>query len=246
MSRYIFFITGSLLFFSSCSIFKRSAKVYQPEMVFVKGGSFIVGDVFENENTDALPAHQVQVKSFYLGRYEITFQKYDAFALNTGRELPNDNNLGRGQRAVVNITWDDALAFCKSLGYRLPTEVEWEYAARSGGKKEMYAGTNNADSLEHFAIIRDSNINFSYAVGSKKPNGLGLYDMSGNVFEWVDEFYQFYSIPDQIHNNKSDGIRIIRGGSFGEEKFTTRTYWRTGTLHDVTATDLGFRCADDL
>ncbi len=243
--KYIIFI---IIFFigNSCTIFKKSIKEYQPEMVLIEGGSFTIGDVFEGKNTDALPTHIVQVKSFYLARYEVTFKKYDAFAIETGRELPNSGRYGRGNRAVVNITWDNAVAFCESLGYRLPSEVEWEYAARSRGMNEKFSGTSNPDSLAYYAITRSSNINFSYAVGTKEPNHLGLYDMSGNVFEWVDEFYQFYSIPDQLHDHKNDGIRIIRGGSFGEETTTTRTYWRTGTLRDVTATDLGFRCAGDV
>ncbi len=212
-------------------------------MVLVPGGSFILGDIFEEQNTDALPTHEVTVKPFYLSRYEITFEKYDQFAQARELPLPDDGGYGRGNRAVVNVTWDEAASFCKSLGNRLPSEIEWEYAARSAGKKQIYAGTNNIDSLKHYAITRDSNINFSFSVGSRSPNDLGLYDMSGNVFEWVDEFYQFYSMPEQLHNHKVDGIRIIRGGSFGEQTSTTRTYWRTGTLHDVRASDLGFRCA---
>lgn len=157
--------------------------------------------------------------------------------------MPDDQGYGRDDRAVVNVNWDNAKAFCESLGYRLPSEVEWEYAARSGGKKHLYSGTSNVDSLWEYAITRSDNINFSYKVGKRLLNELELYDMSGNVFEWVDEFYQFYSMPDQLHDHKNDGIRIIRGGSFGEEKSTTRTYWRTGTLRDVEATDIGFRCA---
>ena len=230
-------------FFTSCIFLKPSSNSYAPEMVLIEGGVFEFGDVFENKNTDALPTHSVEISTFYIGKYEVTFTQYDAFALSTGRELPSDQNFGRGERAVVNVTWDDALEFCKSLGYRLPSEKEWEYAARSGGKAQLYSGTSNVDSLRYYAITRNDNINFSYKIGSRKPNESGLYDMSGNVFEWVDEFYQFYSIPDQLHDHKNDAIRIIRGGSFGEEMSTTRTYWRTGTLRDVKATDIGFRCA---
>ena len=215
-------------------------------MVTVEGGSYKFGDFYERTNTDALPLHEVNVEPFLIGKYEVTYAQYDQFALSTGRELPDDGNFGRDNRAVVNITWDEALAFCKSLGYRLPSEVEWEFAARSGGKEQVIAGARSMDLLKEYAIVRSSGINFSFMVGTKKPNDLGLYDMSGNVFEWIDEFYQFYSLPDQKHDNDADAIRIIRGGSFGEEEMATRTYWRVGTLRDVAATDIGFRCARSL
>ncbi|MCG8372857.1 MAG: formylglycine-generating enzyme family protein [Balneolales bacterium] len=211
-------------------------------MVFVEGGTYLIGDFYEQQNTDALPRHEVTVSAFYIGKYEITFQEYDQFAHQTGREFPGDGGNGRGRRAVVNITWDDAYDFCKSLGYRLPSEVEWEYAARSKGQEHLYSGGSNPDSLMFYAAINTSNINFSFPVGSFLPNELGLYDMSGNVFEWVDEFYQFYEKPELLHDHVNDGIRIIRGGSFSERRNTTRTYWRTGTLRDVKANDLGFRC----
>lgn len=227
----------------SCSFFNRAPKTYKPEMVFIEGGSFEIGDVFEQSNSDAIPTHQVTVDPFYLSKYEITFEQYDDYAVKNRKALPDDNNYGRDKRAVVNITWDEANAFCKKLGMRLPSEIEWEYAARSGGKHQMFAGTNDPDSLRDFAIVRSMNINFSFIVGSKKPNDLGLYDMSGNVFEWIDEFYQIYSFPGLLHDHKKDGIRLIRGGSFAEETMATRTYWRVGTLHDVRATDIGFRCA---
>lgn len=239
------FLLLCFLSFYSCIMFKSNNKVYQPEMIFIEGGSFMFGDIFEEKNTDALPVHEVKVNSFYLSKYEITFEQFDAFSTSKKKGLPSSNNLGRGKRAVVNITWDDAMAFCENLGYRLPSESEWEYAARSGGKEQLFSGTNNSDSLKNYAITRSSNINFSFIVGSRLPNELGLYDMSGNVFEWIDGFYQFYSMPDAQHDHVNDGIRIIRGGSFAEEAITTRTYWRVGTLRDVKATDIGFRCASD-
>lgn len=204
------------------------------------------GDVVDSSNTDALPAHEVYVPDFLLGKHEVTFEQFDAYAAEQGLELPDDQNYGRGKRAVTNITWDEALAFCESLGMRLPTEWEWEYAAREGGKNIRFSGTNEADSLSQYAVLRSSGINFAYFVASRKSNALGLYDMSGNVFEWIGEFYQFYSQPEMRHNMEADGIRIIRGGSFAEETAATRTYWRVGTLHDVRATDIGFRCAQSI
>ena len=231
---------------TGCAIFKKTPKSYLPEMVEVEGGDFIIGDFFENSNNDALPRHTVNIDPFLLGKYEVTFEQYDQFAEETGRKFPEDGGYGREDRAVVNLTWDDAIAFCRSLGYRLPTEAEWEFAARSGGKDHVISGTDDISKISEFAIIRSSGINFSFKVGTKKPNELGLYDMSGNVFEWIGDFYQFYSQPEMLHDNEGDGIRIIRGGSFGEEEGATRTYWRVGTLHDVTATDIGFRCAKSM
>lgn len=228
----------------SCFLLKKSNKTYAPEMAHVPGGTFELGDVFEYENTDALPVHEVYIESFKMGKYEVTFEQFDDFALQTGRELPDDGGYGRGRRAVVDVDWDDALAFCRSLGYRLPTEAEWEYAARSGGKEYLFSGTNDPDSLKHYAVVQSTNINFSFIVGQKLPNELGLYDMSGNVFEWIGEYYQFYQEPDKLHNLKDDGIRIIRGGSYAEEAMATRTYWRVGTLRDVSANDIGFRCVN--
>lgn len=244
--RRLFSFSLLLIFMSSgCSFLKTTTKSYQPEMVYIEGGSFEFGDIFEGTNTDALPIHTVEISSFYLGKYEVTYEQYDAFAISKKVELPSSGNFGRGKRAVVDITWDEAMTFCESLGYRLPTEAEWEYAARSGGEKYLFSGTNDPDSLKDYGVTRSSNINFSFLVGSRLPNKLGLYDMSGNVFEWIHEFYQFYSMPGNMHDYQSDGIRIIRGGSFAEETVATRTYWRVGTLRDVKATDIGFRCASD-
>jgi len=228
---------------SGCSIFKNTASISKPEMVFVEGDTFLMGDVINRSNSDALPIHKVNVQDFYIGKYEITFEQYDEFAKATGRELPNDRGYGRGRRAVVYINWHDAQAYCNYWGWRLPTESEWEFAARSGGKITRYSGANNPDSLESYAITSNSNITFSYFVGSRKPNELGLYDMSGNVLEMIDSFYQNYSAPDSIHNLEESALRIIRGGSFDEEVETNQTFWRIGTYDLMIHNDVGFRCA---
>lgn len=228
---------------SSCSTLKNTASISKPEMVLVEGGTFLMGDAINRSNSDALPVHKVSVQDFYIGKYEVTFEEYDEFALKTGRELPNDRNYGRGQRAVVYVNWHDAQAYCNYWGWRLPTESEWEFAARSGGKVIRYSGTNDPDSLESYAITSNSNITFSYFVGSRKPNELGLYDMSGNVLEMIDSFYQNYSAPDSIHNLEESALRIIRGGSFDEEVETNQTFWRVGTYDLMIHNDVGFRCA---
>ncbi len=229
---------------SGCSIFKQPRNPHKPKLIKVKGGEFLFGDFFEGENTDALPLHKVKVKDFNISPYEITYEQFDYYSTLTGEPLIDSELLERGNRAAAYVTWDQAVEFCNFYGMRLPSEVEWEYAARSGGKEEIYSGTSKLDSLNHYGITTLDDIHASAEVGLKKPNGIGLYDMTGNVFEWVGEFYQFYTMPKQLHDNEQDAVRAFRGGSFVEKKFTNRTYWRLGTLRSVAAEDIGFRCAE--
>ena len=216
------------------------------EMVFVDGGNFYMGDLFYQHNPDALPVHPVYLDDFYIGKYPVTFEEYDAFASANGFPLPNDGGRGRGNRAVVNVSWDDALEFCNSLGYRLPTEQEWEYAARSGGRHEVFSGTNARDSLDYFAHFQYNSPPVSQPVGTKLPNGLGIYDMSGNVYEWIGDWYmQYHSNPRRRYKfslDRSD-LRVIRGGSIKQLPFPIRTYWRVYTFRDTRSPEIGIRCA---
>ena len=239
----IYFLLISL---SGCSFFKLNEKKnYKPELVPVEGGSFSYGDFYEGKNTDAIPVHQVKVDEFKISKYEITYQQFDYFAEKTNLEKPESDLEKRGIRAVAYVTWDEAKAFCEFFGYRLPTETEWEYAARSGGKNQVVSGATTLDSIYVVALTKDEDRSESIEVGTKQPNDLGIYDMSGNVFEWIGEYYQFYSMPERKHSLDEDAVRIIRGGSYYENMVANRTYWRTGTLRDVRSEDIGFRCADD-
>lgn len=240
-----------LLTIAGCSLFKSSAEeIPKPEMVLIEGGTFKMGDVYENENPDAIPVHTVTLSDFKIGKYEVTYNQYDAFARRTDRELPKADSLGRGSRAVVYVSWDDAQAFCQFHGWRLPTEQEWEYAARSGGKKMKFAGTNDIDSLNLYARTGHGDYSpYSFPVGTKKPNDAGLYDMSGNVLEWIGQYYQFY--PKDGEDPKwseleEGGIRILRGGSFRESRQIASTFWRIGMLTEAEEYDVGFRCVDPL
>lgn len=235
---------------TACSIFKNASKEkYKPEMVYVEGGTFKMGDIFEHENTDAIPIHKVTLSDFRIGKYEVTFNEYAAFARQTDRPIPDSDTLSNGNRAVTKVTWQEAQTFCEYYGWRLPTEQEWEYAARSGGKKQKYAGTNNSDSLKIYARTNDNSGPYLFTGGSKKPNDLGIYDMSGNAFEWIGAYYQFY--PEEGESPKWDNlerrsVRIIRGGSYLEQDHIASTYWRVGTLSNSRSKDLGFRCVDPL
>lgn len=242
-----------LLLLTGCSLFKHSSqKVPKPKMVYIEGGTFTMGDIYgKKKNSDATPVHKVTLSDFRIGKYEVTYRQYDAFARRTDRPLPPaDTLLGRGRRAVAFVSWKDARAFCKYFGWRLPTEQEWEYAARSGGHKRKFAGTNNSDSLAVYARVpTDGLIPYSYKVGSRKPNDAELYDMSGNVFEWIGAYYQFYpeeGEDPEWQDLQEHNIRIIRGGSFGEAFQIATTYWRVGTLKSAEMDDVGFRCVDAL
>lgn len=243
MRRITLFYITYLLVLASCSP-KPLDNTFRPEMVYVNGGSFLFGDFYEYSNSDAIPVHKVDLGSYYIGKYEVTYAQYDHFAERRGYEYPDDEGWGRGRRAVAFVSWDEAKAFCEAYGYRLPSEQEWEYAARSRGLDQVISGTADIDSTTYFAFENNNYTYHSLPVGQKMSNKLGLHDMSGNVYEWIGEFYQIYSRRDDfLPVMERDGVRIIRGGSFREENEALRTYWRTGTLADVKSDDIGFRCA---
>lgn len=218
------------------------------EWVPIPGGTFVQGDVFMIENPDALPLHEVELADFLISRYETTFSQYDDFVAATGRRLPESTDGARGDRAVVDVDWEDASAFCAWVGGRLPSESEWEYAAAGGVDKQIWAGTDDESDADEYLRYRKNSGPTSTTVGEKLPNRFGLFDMSGNVSEWIGDYYQYYpgenEEPSRYDLDTFD-IRILRGGDFTMELEVARTYWRAGTLKDVRSNAIGFRCAKD-
>jgi formylglycine-generating enzyme required for sulfatase activity len=206
--------------------------------------------------------HIQLTKPFAIARYETTFDEYDRFAQATGRQLPSDQGWGRGRRPVINLSWDDAKAYTQWLSqqtgkrYRLPTESEWEYAARSGGKDEIWAGTSDEGQLENYAVYGvDGNQlrTRTEPVGSKKPNGLGLYDMSGNVWELVKdcwhEDYQWVPTDGSASLNTNRGScdeRVIRGGAWSSDPTSLITVNRFSYGAGDRGGDVGLRLAQDI
>ncbi len=187
-------------------------------MVFVKGGTFWMGCTDEQGSdceSDESPKHQVTLKGFWIGKYEVTQAEWRAVM----GENPS-NNEGCDQCPVEQVSWDDVQKFIKELNrqtgknYRLPTEAEWEYAARGGQKsnKTKFAGSQNLGAVGWYS----DNSSKTHPVGGKAPNELGIYDMSGNVWEWCADWYGDYSSGSQT-NPKGPGsgsYRVLRGGSW--------------------------------
>lgn len=190
------------------------------EMVLVKGGWFEMGDSFGEGDWVEKPVHWLELDDFYIGKYPVTQEEYEAVMGKNPSFFRGDHDQ---HLPVERVTWNDAAEFCKRIGKRLPTEAEWEYAARSGGKKLQYA-TSTGDLSPELANY-DKKVGKTTLVGSYPPNALGLYDMAGNVWEWVNDwydegYYQEYSkrviYGDRIieHDGKSgvknpQGLRVV-------------------------------------
>ena len=201
-----------------------------PEMVMIPAGSFSMGSPpNEPGRNDDERQHKVKVKAFAIGKYEVTFEEYDRFAEATGRDKPNDEGWGRGRRPVILVSWYDAVAYAEWLSvqtgqhYRLPTEAEWEYAARARTTTPFYFGnTINTDQANY-------NGNYTYGGGPKgiyrektvevgrfSANPWGLFDVHGNVWEWTCSVYdENYGGGEQrcAEPNTSSPC-VLRGGSW--------------------------------
>lgn len=221
MSKAISFLLMVLLLFPFDGLNENECDKMGIEWIKVEGGTFRMGS--DRNDSNGKPVHVVKLDGYYISRYEVTFEQYDAFCDATDRNKPEDVGWGRGKRPVINVCWSDAAAFCQWLSQKtgdnvhLPTEAQWEYAARGGdeSRKHLYSGSNEADAVAWYAANSDK---MSHPVGKKRPNELGVHDMSGNVYEWCRDWYdeEYYSHPSkQNPRGPSSGyLRVIRGGSW--------------------------------
>ncbi|MDJ0807622.1 MAG: SUMF1/EgtB/PvdO family nonheme iron enzyme [Gammaproteobacteria bacterium] len=235
-----------------------------PEMVLIEGGSFAMGS---NVSSDEQPVHQVTVQDFAIGRCEVTFEEYERFAEATGRELPSDDGWGRGNRPVIDVSWDDARAYAAWLSqqtgkrYRLPSEAEWEYAARAGSLTAYPWGNKASHEQANYGTDeccdgkkegRDQ-WEFTAPVGQFPANAFGLHDMHGNVDEWVEDcWHDNYSGAPQDGSAwlEADGgsceRRVVRGGSWVDYPWWLRSAFRFRDVSTYRITYLGFRLVQDL
>lgn len=211
-------------------------------MVFVKGGCFEMGDTFGNGADIEKPVHKVCVDDFLMGKYEVTQKEWVAVMGSNPSSFKNCDDC-----PVESVSWDDIQVYIGKLNtrtarnYRLPTEAEWEYAARSGGKREKYAG---GDDLTSVAWYSDNSGNKTHQVGQKRANSLGIYDMSGNICEWVSDWYGdgYYGIsPKDNPAGPPNGLfKVYRGGSWKHSAYARASY-RYRNTPAYRASDMGFR-----
>lgn len=242
-------LTGSNISFEVRAMLS-SLNDFGIEMVYVKGGTFTMGCTSEQGSDcedDEKPAHQVTLNDFYIGKYEVTQKQWRAVM---GTDPPELSFKGCDDCPVERVSWNDIQDFIKKLNqktgkkYRLPTEAEWEYAARGGSQSRgyKYAGSNN---IGEVAWYEGNSSSKTHAVGGKKPNELGIYDMSGNVYEWCSDWYGNYSAGSQRNpQGPTSGTgRVLRGGSWYRIAGRCRVSDRSNSFPGNRINHYGFRLA---
>ena len=254
MSFFIFFI---LPFSSEISL----ADFMEIELIYIKGGCYQMGDTFGDGEYDETPLHKVCVKDFYLGKYEITQGQWTKIMGNNPSAFPSGNS-----HPVEWVSWNDTQQFLKTINrvtgetYRLPTEAEWEFAWRARGQNIKF-GTQTGNLTPHLANYGSEKFGegsaldgfeFTSPVGSYPPNQLGLYDMSGNVWEWVsdwkeinDNYYQ-RSPEENPQGAEKTRRKVGRGGSWNFSSRALRCSNRFSNWIQANCLSYGFRIAKDV
>ena len=228
------------------------------DMVLIPAGTFRMGgDSYEDEK----PVHGVKIDAFYMDKYEISVAEYAKFVNERNHKKPRywDEQLQKLNRPVVEVSWSDAQAYATWARKRLPTEAEWEYAARGGLEQKKYPwGNESPDGKSNFDKDRSRDYSWENAnkylkdVNSYEPNGYSLYNMSGNVWEWCSDWYSddYYkqfanSIADNPKGPEKGDYRVVRGGSWFVAEDVLRVAGRGGFDPGYGGGVLGFRCVQD-
>ncbi|RKU15390.1 hypothetical protein C6500_19595 [Candidatus Poribacteria bacterium] len=247
-----------------CFIVNLSAQA--PDMMLIPAGEFSMGS--DEGERDERPVHTVYLDAFYIDPYEVTVGEYKRFLEDT-KHRPLPNSVSRtsptDQHPVVEVSWHDAIAYAQWAGKRLPTEAEWEKAARGGLIRQDYPweGPIDANKANYGKNTKSgTHKERTTPVGTYPANGYGLYDMSGNVAEWCLDTYQrkFYANGDQ-HNpvagaenvqqvianaDATKARRVVRGGSWSFNAKSVRVTNRLAEKPSLLSSDVGFRCVRDV
>ncbi|AFH48677.1 Hypothetical protein IALB_0965 [Ignavibacterium album JCM 16511] len=253
------------------------------QMIAFRGGSFDMGDAFNEGEVDEIPVHKVQIDDFEIGKYEVSNFQFAKFLNEYGSIFVNSGEF-KGERMfysqengivlvnrniwkpaegfefypVTGVTWFGANEFCKYYGYRLPTEAEWEYAARCSGDKLIYSSIVDSLDSKYFnynawfqfdSLNNSNNLSFlkSQSLGAYPPNDCGVFQMSGNVWEYCLDWYEWNYYADSPVENPAGPFlgkyKVIRGGGFTSSPKGIRVYERSYISPDSYGIDVGFRVA---
>jgi formylglycine-generating enzyme required for sulfatase activity len=219
--------------------------------VWIPPGTFMMGcspgddQCVDNEK----PSHQVTIsKGFWIGQTEVTVGAYKRFAVATGRQMPPAPSFSFGwandAMPIVNLTWNDARDYCAWAGGRLPTEAEWEYAARGGSTEARYG------KLDEIAWYDKNSGGQTHEVGKKRANSFGLFDVLGNVLEWVNDWYDekyYKSSPSKDPPGPWSGsLHVLRGGSWHSDPRVVRVSIRSALGPAHMYSYVGFRCGGEV
>jgi len=219
------------------------------ELILVPGGTFEMGGQDTEVHEEEKPVHLVTLKSFYIGKYPVTQAQYKKVMDNANPSERKGENY-----PVTNVTWDEAVTFCQKLSKltgktcRLPTEAEWEYAARGGkySKGFKYAGSDSIGEVAWYGSNHNGGVRaVDENEKNMKPNELGLRHFSGNVWEWCQDWYdaKYYSISPERNpvGPDSGSSRVLRGGSWNDYPQSCRVSLRYFIAPDLRSINLGFR-----
>jgi len=228
-------------------------QVVEAELVLIPAGEFMMGNEGEADHS---PAHAVYIDSFYIDKYEVTNAQFLRYCEETGAQLPEFWGMDKfhsgpdfPNHPVVGVSWGEAHDYAEWAGQRLPTEAEWEYAARGGLTGMNYPFGNEIDSSLANHTIKGVTIG-TVSVGSYPANGYGVHDMAGNVNEWVSDYYDseyYQTSPPANPLGPDDGkFRVFRGGGWHSGPYCNRVYYRNALPANWRDFNVGFRCARDL
>lgn len=265
LNRQTAVVAALLLLFTMCS--KDNGKTVREirtksgiEMVFIPGGEFMMG----GDRPGETPVHRVGVDSFYIDKYEVTQQMYRML------DLSNPSHFKGEKKPVEQVAWMNAAIYCNersieegldpcydenswscnysASGYRLPSEAEWEYAARAGSQGKYFFG--DVKNIKNYAVFSQNTPGGTDNVGTKKPNAWGLYDMYGNVAEWCNDFYStvYYSRSSDFNPKgpREGSARVTRGGSWNDPEAViysgSRGFDESFNDACILKDTIGFRC----
>lgn len=210
------------------------------DMILIPAGEFMMGTDSEPSHPNEKPKHTVYLDAYFIDTYEVTQRQY-----REGMEENPSVWIG-SDMPVEAVSWFEAKEYCEKVGKRLPTEAEWEKAAK-GGRDDIWAGTNDKEKLGEYAWHNINARRKTHPVGQKEPNGYGIYDMSGNVDEWVSDWYKgdYHKIsPKKNPTGPEKGIqRVLKGGCWDNHWYGIRTTRRIAQEPDIKSRYFGFRCA---